>query len=493
MARSMRRTLLLGVTIASMFVGIAPVIRASPQARRSGQPPAVLTPDSTVTPERINRFERWLKAVDRHEPGTTDDALEDVASWPTADLRPLWADVKFLAALMRNLKLARVAASTPSGNVEVVYSAVPLQRMRAMACAASGRLASIDCIALHAAESLDDDLRRLGSNAAADRTRSGEDNYILRRAALLHTDIEILAPASSAASPPAPPRTAPVLGPTRVRADTVDGMALNVHEVGIHWEIARTALDAVRPKNAEKPQPDLDPMVRQWYRATSAWMQHVENHDTQHVDRAREIFPTDPDILFLNGTLHETYARAEIQAASRSVALPTGFTLDVGSTRAELRQAEGFFRRALAHAPEMAEAHLRLGRVLGLQGHHADAVAELRQALTLLDDNALRYDGELFAGAEEEALGHYDAAGEAYARAGELYPGAQSPLIALSQLARRRGDRAGALASIQRVFALPQPGDEGREDPWWTYHLAQARNAEELLDAVRAPFRRSEQ
>src|SRR2546423_3092250 len=134
------------------------------------------------------------------------------------------------------------------------------------------------------------------------------------------------------------------------------------------------------------------------------------------------------------------------------------------SARAELREAESLFRRAVAHAPAMAEAHLRLGRVIGVQGRAADALAELQQALTLLDDEELWYDGELFVGAMEEALGRYDAAAAAYERAAIRYPGAQSPLFALSQLARRRGDRAAALAAIERVFELPPPGDDARQD-----------------------------
>jgi hypothetical protein len=57
----------------------------------------------------------------------------------------------------------------------------------------------------------------------------------------------------------------------------------------------------------------------------------------------------------------------------------------------------------------------------------------------------------------------------------------------LSALARRRGDRAGALAEIRRVFELPA-SPPARDDPWWTYHAAQARNADALLDELRRPF-----
>src|SRR5262245_27281356 len=451
--------------VASVLVA-AGVVAAAAQPRRSGVSTSTPARDVVVTAARIDRFAQWVKDVDQHEPGTADEALDDVASWSAGDLRGVWADARFLAALMRNPKLTRFSiVDRQAGTIALVYPELLLQRMRAMACAAIGRLAARDCLAIRASQSLDDELRRFADNATAARDATGDDNYLLRRAALLHADVEIILKPVIREDP----LTRRTPGPHQVRADTSDGVSLNVREVGIHWEIGRSLLDAIKPKEADRPQPTRDPMVRDWYRATITWMQHVESHDTGHLDRGRELFPNDPDILFLSGTLHETYATPEIQAASRNLVMPTGFSMDIGSSRGELRQAEGFFRRAVERAPDMAEAHLRLGRVLGLQGHHADALTELQQALTLLADEELRYDGELFAGVEEEALGRYDAAAALYEQAAARYPGAQSPLIALSQLARRRGDRAGALAGIDRLFALPPPGDEGRADPWWVY------------------------
>jgi hypothetical protein len=69
-----------------------------------------------------------------------------------------------------------------------------------------------------------------------------------------------------------------------------------------------------------------------------------------------------------------------------------------------------------------------------------------------------------------------------------LYPTAQSPLLALSSLARRRGDRAGVLGALQQLFALPA-NKRDRDDPWWTYHVEQARHADELLEQLCRPFR----
>jgi len=83
--------------------------------------------------------------------------------------------------------------------------------------------------------------------------------------------------------------------------------------------------------------------------------------------------------------------------------------------------------------------------------------------------------------------GQHDAARDAYERAAALYPMAQSPLLALSELARRQGNRPAALRALQRVFDLPSTEPE-RSDPWWRYHVEQARNVDELLEELRRPF-----
>src|SRR5207244_10482899 len=127
--------------------------------------------------------------------------------------------------------------------------------------------------------------------AAASRTR-GDDNYLLRRGALLHADIEMLLPKQSEplASSPLPGSPAP-MGPQRVRMNTSDGMALDLSQMATHWELARMLLDYVRPAGTDRLAPGRDDMVRLWYHATAAWMQLGEDYETQHLDRARDMFP----------------------------------------------------------------------------------------------------------------------------------------------------------------------------------------------------------
>jgi tetratricopeptide (TPR) repeat protein len=440
-----------------------------------------------VAPARLERLEQWLKALARHTPGAEDEALAEIGSWPNSELRPLWIDVNVLIQVTRNLKLSRfrVQFQGQRSPTQIRYTRVQMRRLTVLGCAAAGLVVEPVCVALRAAEELDPDLLRLSTLARAMKRR-GDDNYTLRRGALLHSDIAMLVPLARVE----PLTTAPSPGPQRGRMQISDGRQISMGDAAVHWEIARMMLDYVQPPGEDRAAPGRDGMVRQWYRATAAWMQDRKDHDAQHLERARAIFPTDPDILFLSGCQRETYAGPHIQSAVRSAFLPSGVSIDVGSERTELRQAESLFRSALALKPEASETRLRLGHVLALLGRHAAAANELRQAIASTGDTLLVYYGKLFLGAEEQALGKYDAARDAFERAAALYPTAQSPLLALSELARRQGDRPAALRALQRVFDLP-PAEPARIDPWWTYHVAQARNVDALLEDLRAPFRRS--
>jgi len=434
-------------------------------------------------PTGVARVEAWLKAVLAHEPGTLDDAAEQVAEWPTSSVRKLWIDVNGLVLLMRNPRIGRFDIRQPGQRTvqQVRYTASELRRMRALACAAGGGLHEPGCEGVNALKELDADLRRLALLAEEAR-RQGDENYILRRGALLHTDIGMR---TTGAADPVDPGNS--LGPQRLRMTINDGLGDNLRSSAPHWDVARMLLDQVRPAGVEKPAPGRDEMVRRWYRATAAWMELREDYETLHVDRAQQIFPDDPDILFLSGCLHETYAASFIQAPVQSMVVPSGVVFDLKSDRGELHQAEGLLRRVVALKPDFGEGRLHLGRVLLLLGKPADAASELTRALELMSDELLRYYGEMFLGAAREALGEFDLARAWYGRAAGLQPAAQSPHLALSALARRRGDRAAALQEIRRVFEL-SARDDGHDDPWLNYHVSHARDADSLYDELIRPF-----
>jgi tetratricopeptide (TPR) repeat protein len=457
----------------------------------SGPLPAV----EQVGEGRLERLAQWMKAVARHLPGEDDEALEEVAGWPNADLKDLWVDANVLAQMTRSEAIRiingrrgidrfSVRGEGQKTAAAIRYTKTQIRRMTVLACAAGGLLVEPPCMSMDAANDLDADLRRIATLARTVRLR-GDENYIIRRGAILHSDVAMLAPLSMKA--PDETRNA-IGGLTRLRMEIADGQEIDLHQAAVHWEIARMLLDLVVPKGETHPAPGRDDMVRQWYRATASWMQLREDHDKLHLTRARELFPADPDILFLSATQRETYAGAAIQSAMRSAVLPTGVTMDVGSDRSELREAELLFRQTLQIKPDYPEARLRYGRVLDELGKHAESAAALRRAVAGLTDRQMLYYGELFLGAAESALGNRDAARVSYEHAAELYPLAQSPLLALSELARRYGDRGGALRAIDRLFALDGEERDANDDPWWWYYVAQARDAESLLEAMQRPY-----
>jgi tetratricopeptide (TPR) repeat protein len=494
MARSsMRRVLFLAAALAILNapfharsrIDISPL---EPFARPQGGQRWPIRTESDMD-ARVARVERWLKAVLHHTPGQLDDAAREVTGWSNSDLRALWLDTDVVAKLIRNpgaTSFSLRAEGEPRAQ-EVYYPPNAMRRLRALACAAGGQVGAgliadePRCADSNAFDRVDDELKELARRALASKRR-GDDNYILRRGAILQADVAMQIPQGNE---PVAPFNGP--GPDRFRMSLADGQGTAFRQVGVHWELARMLLDFVKPPASERIAPGGDEMVRDWYRATAAWMQDRQDYDTNHLDRAREVLTADPVILFLSGTLAETYAAPHIQSALRSAVAPAGTVFAVGSDRAELRRAEGFYRRALAADSSLPELHLRFGHVLLLLEHEADAARELRVALEVEGDPLLRYYGELFLGAAEGRLGHADAARQAYGEAAALYPNAQSPHLALSALARRLGDRATALKELQIVFEL-QRADSPPDDPWWTYYKSQARNADGLLEELWRPF-----
>jgi len=305
-------------------------------------------------------------------------------------------------------------------------------------------------------------------------SQQGQLDYVLRHAAMLHADV-----ATSSAPELFDSRTAAqVVGAVnRVTIHIEDGRNTATNFGAVHWDIARSLLSMVRPAG--------DPMVLLWYQATAAWMQANGYHESSdHLTEALRLFPRDPILLFFGGCEHESFARPAIQAALRSADLPSGYQLDVQSEGAEIRQAEALFRRALDQQPDHVEARLRLGRTLFMRGRAQDAAEELRRAHAAAGDDLLKYYAAMFLGRAEEALGKFEVASDLYSRASTLYPNAQSPHVAHSALARRRGDRARALAAMERVFELAAGYPDG-DDPWWTYDVAAGRDQERLLDSLK--------
>jgi hypothetical protein len=297
-----------------------------------------------------------------------------------------------------------------------------------------------------------------------------------------------------------------------VAVEVVDGRKVRVLSRSFHWAIARQIAGTLAKRH------DAAARVAAWYRATAAVLQEVSACDVleAHLEAAHSVVGRDPLLALYQGTLHQTYADprlqryarrtlAEIDPARRAAMLrgdrttadlrsgrvggrminaaPGGRPRLPRAAKAELGDAEAWLRRALALAPTLVEARIRLAHVLSASGEDAQAVALLGG----VDGAALPRFSAFYAamvlGRSEEHLGHYAEAGDAYTRAAALFPGTQSVEIGRSRAALAQGRAAEALTT---VTAVASPDSPERADPWTAYFRLHDPSANLLLQAWRA-------
>lgn len=388
----------------------------------------------------IANVEAWLQALEQHRPGESDPAAQEIGALPEIELDALFVDAHALVQLV--LKPGNIVL--PAGAPR--FSSKDVERLMTLARDA----------------------------------QAGGINRLLKRSALLHTDIALLVPQGKQPSRPAVP-AAQLLIPHATTIMTSDGQNEGTRDVSIHLAFASLLLDRV------KPTPSGDEDVRLWYQALALLLvrHHYYSDADPHLEHARRIFPDDAELLVDSGSLYEALGAPAIQSFVQDPVMSSGVTIRVGSARANWQRAERFFRRAVELDERSLDARLRLGRVMGHLGRHEEAATQLEAALALADESRMQYFANLFLGAEQQALGRFDKARDSFERATALYPQAQSPHLALSQLARRQGDRAAALLAIQPLLAQG-PGAYGRDDPWWSYHDGPAGDPDALLARVRA-------
>lgn len=422
---------------------------------------------------RITRLERWLSATAAHRPGAFDEAVREVNSWSKEQLRLIWVDLSTIVSILREPSISLFFVSEPQsrGSSASTRQVTPLATNRsAQVLYTIGELRALRAIA-----------RKLSSD-----DKPGPENDLLKRGAMLHADIEVLAPLEQ--RPRADPNT-PGPGGSTLFMD--DGQQLGLLGTVSHWNMGARLLDRVRPVDSTRGvktagDPGADDTVRRWYLAACAYMLRIRRIELPLFTRALELFPDDPQLLFLTGSAHEMFAGVRTQAGMQGVRGRRDVTFDVQDASGELRRAEQFYERTLERDPQLLEARIRLGRVMGLRGRHKEAVAQLQQGLSATEP-LLQFYASLFLGAEFETLGNGAEARRSYERAAALAPTAQSPLLGLSRVADQSGERAAARDAVARMLKVPS-NDVERVDPWWVYEIAPARQVDSLLAELRKRF-----
>lgn len=452
-----------------------PVVRVSPFLQ-----------EVRASADRFTRLERWIVAVGSHRLGESDAFSQELARWSLTDLQWLWVDAHSLAGVMRDQKFHDFQAKASDGRyATVIYSRQQTEWLKALACAAGGYLdpsgfqaplGSVprECIRTTPVGLLSSAVTDVALFFGRERIRRGDDNLFWRRAALLHSDIAMLE-----RPVPVPIGTDSLpIGPRRTRFHFVDGRAAGLTLGPTQWALAETALEFIKPANASKPEPARDEMVRQWYRATQLWLQSHEQHDPHHLEAGLALFPNDPMLLFLSGCEHEGYAAPAIQAALEGTLRRPD---DPQPAKEELRRAARDFRMSLeVETSPLVRSHL--GRVLSLLDTHAEGIQQLTAAGPNLATDELRYLNAMFLGQAQERVGQLDAAAVSYQRAHEVYPGAQTPLLALSAVARRRDNYQEAREPMAALWLLDTSRTD--DDPWWEYAVSHARTADAAIARV---------
>jgi tetratricopeptide (TPR) repeat protein len=410
-----------------------------------------------ITPASVALLERWDAAVRTHEPGQVDEALDHVVAITLDDRRTLDPAMRlFLPAL---------TGRSPDASNE-------LER------------------------------RVVRRGVEASRT-TGVVPY-LKRGAMLHLDAAIVGEAKPPAAiglPPASPGPAasPMLA-TRRMTVTRDGTILGQTESDWNWPFARSLIELLR---SSAP---ADGFPAEWFHTSSAYMfsRGLYAEALDHLAHAARLLPGDALVLFDRASIAEIQGLpaqqvllrdADMGALRRSRqgtgSVPRSVTdatrraarLGIPAKEEANADAERLFRRALKADPRLAEARLRLARVLIERKRHEEAAGELKIVLEESRSPFLRFHAYLFSGRAEQALGRPEAAAASVAEAVKLFPTAQSALLAQSQLAVLRADAAGAIDPIGKLPDEPEL-DLRAGDPWWAYRLAAGRDWEDLYEAL---------
>jgi hypothetical protein len=195
-------------------------------------------PDSS---NRIAELQEWMAAVAQHTPGRVDESVSAMRSWGRESLQNVRDDL----AAMRLLLCERCPRPPQADRTRTELVKVAGQRAWRTIYATK-----------HIAE-LTEFVKRTGAQF--------DINDILKRGALLHTDVALRAPPILTWA-----ANGDYLPLQRTIVQVIDGQQAGLEATVDHLDMARRLLELVTsdPRADLRATPERDPMVRLWYRAT---------------------------------------------------------------------------------------------------------------------------------------------------------------------------------------------------------------------------------
>jgi tetratricopeptide (TPR) repeat protein len=340
------------------------------------------------------------------------------------------------------------------------------------------------------------------------RANSGVAAF-LRRAVILHTDAAVFAvefpelvddapPPEQAQmtidmrgqkpSIPQTPESAdlpPLLSNARVMVHS-DGRVLGEAAANWNWPFARSLVDLMLFDPSSTSASAERAFTAEWYHATSAYLFSVGDHaDLRgHLQYAARSLPDDARIAFDRACYAETMGLAYTQVLRDDQGfwdVKEGVRVELPSRDKTDEEAEKLFRRALDVDPSLAEARVRLARLLERRGRVEEAAAQLSQTQTSTLSHAVQFYADLIAGRIAASQGRFVDAVDRYEAAATLYPDAQSALVGGSQAAVMASDVPRALSFVRQ---LSPRAEVFEADPWRIYHMGPGRDVDDLMGAL---------
>ena len=153
------------------------------------------------------------------------------------------------------------------------------------------------------------------------------------------------------------------------------------------------------------------------------------------------------------------------------------------SASARDAEAKGLFERALAIDPHLPETRVRWARLLELDKRWSDAARQIGLALADSPDPDVAFLAHLVGARAAMAVNAPADAENHLAQALDLFPEAQSAILAASNVALIRGDSILAQARLD-VLAAPARNTSPAADPWRVYPLGPGRHPDPPLQAL---------
>jgi hypothetical protein len=237
-----------------------------------------------------------------------------------------------------------------------------------------------------------------------------------------------------------------------------------------HIGVARRNIDRVK---AARFAPDFR---RTWCLVMAAYAMRLGAFDAAggFLEQVPSEYTRDPEVLLAGGSVQEAIVLARGPG-------------DVAGSRAAAGAAEKY-RRAIALAPGLIEARLRLGHVLLGQHRVAEATAELERVRRDAGQTLVAHYAALFLGRAYEGAGRIDQAMESYRAAIAGMPSSQAAHVSLGRLLLVTGHTSEATAAVERMFTESGSSRDGH-GAWWAYRHGQLQPTDDRLARLRGMVR----